>query len=87
MMNSYINCQTSSKKLQFGVKKCKKIHVGKFCEEFKCQQLFVDEWKEVEIIDEKEIAKSEEIFVGEGVMEEKEEERYLGDILSQDGRN
>ena len=41
----------------------------------------------MEIIDEKEIAKSEDIFVGEGLIEEKEEERYLGYILSQDGRN
>jgi hypothetical protein len=29
MMNSYINFKTNSKKLQFGVKKCKKMHVGK----------------------------------------------------------
>ena len=41
----------------------------------------------MEIIDEKEIAISEDIFVQDGLMEEKEEERYLGDIISQDGRN
>ena len=42
MMNSYINVKTNSKKLQFGVEKCKKIHVGKTCDDFKCQKLSVD---------------------------------------------
>ena len=26
-----------------------KLHVGKFCEDFKCQILKVDNWKEVEV--------------------------------------
>ena len=44
MMNSYMNFQTNSKKLQFGSTKCKKIHVGKYCEDFKCQNLTVVNW-------------------------------------------
>ena len=40
---------SNSKKLQFGVEKCKKIHVGKTCDDFKCQKLFVDYWEEVEV--------------------------------------
>ena len=47
MVNSYLKGQTNAKKLQFGVSKCKKIHIGKSYEEFKCQPLFVDGWKEV----------------------------------------
>ena len=47
MMNSYMKFQTNSKKLQFGVSKCKKIHVGKICDDFKCQTLTVDNWEEV----------------------------------------
>ena len=41
--------KTNSKKLQFGSQKCKKLHVGKFFEDFKCQTLKVDNWKEIEI--------------------------------------
>ena len=48
MVNSYLKGQTNAKKLQFGVSKCKKIHIGKSYEEYKCQLLFVDGWKEVE---------------------------------------
>ena len=37
MMISYMNFKTNNKKLQFGVSKCKKMHVGKVKEEYKCQ--------------------------------------------------
>ena len=49
MAHAYIAMKTDSKKLQFGAQKCKKLHVGKFCEDFKCQILKVDNWKEVEV--------------------------------------
>ena len=39
---------TNAKKLQFGVTKCNKIHIGKTYEKEKCQPLFVDSWKEIE---------------------------------------
>ena len=51
MLNSYINFKTNSKKLQFGVAKCKKMHIGKSYEEQKCQDLFVDNWAEVQRVD------------------------------------
>ena len=41
MVNSYLKCKTNSKKLQFGIEKCKKIHIGK-------QHVFVDKWKGTE---------------------------------------
>ena len=82
MLNSYINYKTNSKKLQFGVTKCKKIHVGKVCEDFKCQTLSVDKWIEVE--KENEI---EDKYVGDEIMEDTDDEKYLGDIISNDGRN
>ena len=41
--------KTNSKKLQFGVSKCAKIHIGKYCEEFKCQNLSVDNWEEIRV--------------------------------------
>ena len=49
MMNTYINFKTNSKKLQFGVNKCKKMHVGHSQFEYKCQDLSVDKWTEVEV--------------------------------------
>ena len=88
MMTAYINFKTNSKKLQFGEAKCKKLHIGHSKEEFKCQNLTVDKWKEVEVhYDEIGDIKLEDIFDGEAIMEEKNEEKYLGDIVSVDGKN
>ena len=88
MINSFIKFKTDSKKLQFGVSKCKKMHIGKYCEDFKCQNLMVDSWEEVEVKnDETGITQIEDTFVGEELMEEKDDEKYLGDVISNDGRN
>ena len=87
-MNTYINYKTNSKKLQFGTTKCKKMHVGKTKEDFKCLPMSVDKWEEVEVSNEN-TAKIliEDHHIGQEEMEEKNEEKYLGDILSNDGRN
>ena len=88
MINGFINCKTSSKKLMFGVEKCKKLHVGKTSVEFKCQDLFLDKWTEIEIKEEEsEETKYKDLYDGENIMEQKEEDRYLGDIISVDGKN
>ena len=88
MMNAFINFKTNSKKLQFGANKCKKLHIGHTYQEFKCQDLSVEKWDEVvvsnEITGEIEI---EDKFAGKQIMEEKSEEKYLGDIVSTDGKN
>ena len=48
----------------------------------------MDCWKELEVIDDKTgIAKLEETCIEENNMEEKSEEKNLGDIISNDGRN
>ena len=88
MANSYMNCQTISKKLQFGAEKCKKLHVGKYQDKYKCPTLCVDNWKETETRNETTGGiEIEDICIGEAVMEEKYEECYLGDIISKDGKN
>ena len=88
MLNSFIRCKTNEKKLQFGGEKCKKLHVGNTREEYKCQDLSVDTWTEMEIRNE---ATGEfefkDIDDGDYKLEEKSEEKYLGDIISTDGRN
>ena len=88
MMNEYINFKTNSKKLQFGGNKCKKLHIGHLDQEYKCQDLSVDRWTEVEVKnDETGDVNIKDILDGEQLMEEKTEEKYLGDVISTDGRN
>ena len=88
MTNAYIKTKTDGKKLQFGAEKCKKMHIGKTCQNFKCQNLKVDEWKEVEVFNQDTgIDEIKDIIKGEKDMENKQEEKYLGDVISCDGRN
>ena len=88
MAHAYISVKTDCKKLQFGAIKCKKLHVGKVHEEHKCQTLEIDNWKEVEIMNEETgIDEIQDKCEGMEVMEEKDEEKYLGDLISTDGRN
>ena len=62
--------------------------MGHVQEDFKCQDLSVDQWKEVEVRnDVTGEVDLEDIWTGEKVMEDKSEEKYLGDIISIDGRN
>ena len=88
MMSGFINGKTNSKKLMFGIEKCKKLHVGQTVMDFKCQDLFLDKWTEVAIRGEE--AKDivyQDVFEGEEMIEQKEEEKYLGDVISVDGKN
>ena len=47
LLNSFIKAKSNMKKLQFGEKKCHKIHVG--CDQTLCPSLTVDRWKEKQI--------------------------------------
>ena len=88
MLNSFIRFKTNEKKLQFGINKCRKMHIGRNCQDFKCRTLSVDSWEELEIIDEETgIEKLEDIESGRETMEERQDEKYLGDIIANDGRN
>ena len=63
-------------------------HVGHVKEDFKGQDQVVDSWTEVvvtnDVIGEVDI---KDVCNGEQIMEEKCEEKYLGDVISIDGRN
>ena len=87
MVNAFINCKTRTKKLQFGAPKCKKMHIGKKHEEFKCHAMFVDNWKEMDAKGEAGQENIEDDYIGNVKMEESEEEKYLGDIIAKDGKN
>ena len=85
-MNGYINAKTNTKKLQFGETKCHKMHVGLKNET--CPDLYVDTWK---LGNEDEIVTAFDKLVdqetGESLLNKTESEKYLGDIVSCDGKN
>ena len=88
MMNSYLNTKTNIKKLQYGVEKCFKMHVGKKSNEVICPDLHVDGWKIETVTDiETGSCEEEEQFKGIHEMKQVESKKYLGDIVSNDGKN
>ena len=85
-MNAYLNQKTRMQKLQFGPEKCHQLHVGKsnIC----CPELYIDEWR----LEKKDNLKTGienlvDILVDEHKIEQASEEKYLGDIISIDGKN
>ena len=86
--HAFLAFKTDSKKLQYGAQKCKKMHVGKSFADFKCQDLLIDNWKEVEMFNEVSgIDEIEDVCNDDLKMKETSSEKYLGDILSVDGKN
>ena len=73
------------KRLQFGTKKCFKLHVGKTCNQTLCKDLFVGGWK-MSVAEDVLTGKCTQVetFVGDVKMGLKEEQMYLGDIISAD---
>ena len=66
----------------------KKLHVGHEIKEYIFQDLAVDKWSEVEIKNEEtEEWTTNDVWTGEHIMEEKTAERYLGDVISTNGKN
>ena len=88
MMNSFINSKTAMKRLQFGTSKCIKLHVGKSCNETLCKDLSVGGWK-LDVVENTENGQCDqtEHFGGMEKMKVKEEQMYLGDIISADGKH
>ena len=86
LINAFINAKTNSKKLQFGADKCHKLHVGKHCD--LCPNLYIDKWKMLETDQvETGLTSHEEVLDEVHLMETKEEEKYLGDIIMNNGKN
>ena len=69
-------------------KKCKKLHVGKTKSKIRCQNLKIGEWKVKNVRNTNTSENShEEIFTGDTDITETDDERYLGDIISKNGKN
>ena len=85
-MNAYINQKTNIKRLQFGPEKCHQLHIGP--KQITCPDLLINTWK---------LKKREEYETGiqnlvdvendDHKIEQTEEETYLGDIITIDGKN
>ena len=52
MMNAFLNVKTAEKGLQFGLKKCKSMLIGKSQENVINSKLFVDKWSVEHVEDE-----------------------------------
>jgi hypothetical protein len=87
-MNVVLNVKSAEKGLQFGVKKCKSMIVGKKQENIINNKLFVDGWKEdyIENIETGEINLVDN-YIGEVPIEEVKEQKYLGFVISSMGNN
>ena len=88
MMNSFINVKTAEKGLQFGVKKCTTMLIGKNKENVISSDLYVDKWT-VEHQDNFVTGDTDlvEKYAGQVMMSKSDEQKYLGFILSSSGDN
>ena len=85
-MNTYLNTKTNLKKLQFGAKKCVKMHIG--CRKTYCPQLYIDQWKLKHVKDTQfNVRNFDDVMDAPHAMETTDEQRYLGVIISSNGSN
>jgi hypothetical protein len=82
LMNGFINSKIDQKKLQYGVEKCHKMHVGS--KNHLSPDLFIDKW-EVKSLDA--LSSLVDSFTGSSLVECSDYEKYLGDIICKDGSN
>ena len=85
-MNSFLNTGTNIMNLQFGNDKCEKMHIGKKRNTSICPMLSVDSWKENLQDDEQGKKILRDIDCEKEYMKEVTEKKYLGDIISHDGK-
>ena len=85
-MNSFLNAKTNLKRLQYGEDKCHKLHVG--WKNQTCPELFIDTWKvkNVSHVNTNKFDIEDEEGGGAKV-EISDAEKYLGDIITSDGKN
>ena len=83
MMNAFFNVRTAEKTLQFWAKKCKTMIVGKRIENIHCNKLKVDQWS----VKHKEDGDIVEKYVGKIEMDQCNEQKYLGFVISNSDNN
>ena len=87
-MNEIINLKTAEKCLQFGIKKCKSMFVGKVREDFLDSEIVVDKWT-TEFTENVETGEEEliETYMGQTPIGKTNEQKYLGFVISGSGNN
>ena len=87
-LNAFVDYKISSKKLQCGIDKCKKMHIGQTHEKVTCPELSINGWSE-KVVRHIETGQIEitDIFEGTTGLKISQQEKYLGDIISEDGKN
>ena len=86
VMNAFLNTRTSLMNLQYGSDKCIKMHIGENHNVDICSELSVDSWKEEVVEDGRGKKKLVDKYIGKEVMENVTLKKYLGDIISSDGK-
>ena len=88
LINVLLNVKTEEKGLQFGVANFKTMIVGENTEKVLESKLMVDKWKvthsEVSYTEENDL---EEEYVGQVVIDQTKEKKYLGFVISSDNNN
>ena len=86
LTTSHLNTQTNIKKLQFGPKKCHKMHIGR--DTSICTKNFIDTWKQDKKDDTvKSVLDLVDIEGDKHEMELLFSDSYLGDVIQSDGKN
>ena len=85
-MNAFLNQKTNIKRLQFGPEKCHQLHIGP--KQLTCPDLYVNTWKMKKNKEyETGIKNLIDVQTDDHKIELAEDEKYLGDIITVDGKN
>ena len=78
--------KTATKRLQFGTDKCIQMHIGRAKNDILCKDCHVGNWN-VDIVTDPEtgISTQSDTFTGNVKMKVKQEQVYLGDVISSNG--
>ena len=87
MMNAFLNVKTAEKSLQFGVRKCKSMLVGKDAENIFNEKLVVDSWSKDYVGNGKSGEELVESYSGKIEIEKVTDYKYLGYTISNTGNN
>ena len=87
-LNTFLNIKTAEKTLQFGATKCKFLLIGKNVKNILNSDLVVDNW-DVEYVDNLDTGDYDlvETYEGQVSIEQTEQHRYLGFVISNSGNN
>ena len=86
-MNTFINTRSNVMGLQFGRDKCVQMHIGKRQNSNICSNCKVSAWTERVLTSHEGKHQLQDQYIGEEVMKQVQEKKYLGDIISHDMKN